>query len=105
MSRRNDRFINDDSPARRREARAQQTRIDVQDEIRRLQREEYERAKAQDGERVREYLESKAQGGDEVSTNPLDYSKFLAPGGVVPDSRLGINRKKHPGIQGRPPWA
>ncbi len=103
--RRRDRFENQVSPARAREERARRTKVEIQEEIKRLSREEYERAQDRDWERVKSHLEAKAQGGDEVSTNPLDYSKFLASSSVAPDSRLGMNRKKAPGIQGRPPWA
>ncbi len=103
MSRRNDRFINDDSPARRREERARQTKLDVQDEIRRLSRLEYEERQQRDWEAVSGYLESKVEGSRKEKRDPDDYSAYLAPGGVAPDSRLEQSRKKNPGV-GRQPW-
>ncbi len=107
MSRRNDRFANEDTPARRREARAKQTRQDVQDEIRKLSREEFEKQQARDWAQVRAYLEGKAKGSEESTTrrNPYDISHLIKGSKVAPDSRLGQNRKGRGNIQGRPPWA
>lgn len=106
MSRRNERFMNDDSPAMRREERAIRTKGAIQEELKRLAREEYERAQDRDWERVRESLEGKAT-GSEASTrrrNPYDISHLIASSQVAPDSRLGQTREKTPG-RGRPPWA
>lgn len=94
----------DETPAMRREARARRTQVEVQEELKRLAREEFLRAQQRDSEKVRSFLEEKA-GGEEEERDPRDYSPFLAAAKVAPDSRLGQNRRKRPGIQGRPSWA
>ncbi len=94
----------DETPAMRRERRARETKQEIQEELRRLAREEFLRKQESDWEAVKKQLEEKA-GGEEEERDPRDYSPFLASSKVAPDSRLGMNRLKRPGIQGRPSWA
>ncbi len=86
-----------DTPASRREDHAKRTKVEVQETLRELSKEEYERAKERDWEEVKRHLEGREP--------PNDYRHLLAGSKVAPDERLGVNRKKTPGIQGRPPWA
>ncbi len=96
MTRRRDRFADEESPARRREERAKRTKGEIQETLRELSKEEYKRAKERDWEEVKRVLEGRE--------HPNDYRRLLAGSKVAPDERLGVNRKKTPGI-GRPPWA
>ncbi|MDP9477265.1 MAG: hypothetical protein M3R38_16560 [Actinomycetota bacterium] len=74
-----DRMAGETTPARAREARARRTRVQIQDEIKRLSQEEYAERQARDLERAKEMVIGPRN----------DLAVHLAPSQVAPDSLLG----------------
>ncbi len=87
MTRRRDRFADNESPARRRGARAKQTKQDIAEELKRLSQEGYAECQTRDLERAKERMIG--------SRDAL--AAYLAPGGVPLDGLLGAQRRKRPG--------
>ncbi len=77
--RRRDWMAGESTPARAREARARRTRIEIQDEVKRLSQEVYPERQARDLKCAKEMVVGPRDG----------LAAYLAPSQVAPDSLLG----------------